>query len=184
MIGLASLRWALTCALAVATMFHLVRVLRPAGAGFVDEVLHLFMGGSMIAMIWPWGSGVPAGVWVTGFTLATAWFVSRAILAPGRRHAPIYFASATAAMLWMAATTSAGKGGMAGMSGMGQTATTGHPAWISAALGAYLVAAALWWTARGMHLRPAGVVPQAPRWPEVCHATMSAAMGLALLAMT
>lgn len=181
MIGLESLRWALTCAFAVATMFHLVRVLRPAGAGFVDEVLHLFMGGSMIAMIWPWGSGVPAGVWVTGFTLSTGWFVSRAIVATGSRLAPIYFASATAAMLWMAATTSAEKSEMPGMS-HGHAA--GYPAWISATLGAYLVAAALWWTVRGMRLRPAAAVaPQAPRWPEVCHATMSAAMGLALLAM-
>ena len=183
MIGLESLRWALTCALAVATMFHLVRVLRPAGAGFVDEVLHLFMGGSMIAMIWPWGSGVPAGVWVTGFTLSTGWFVSRAIVATGSRLAPIYFASATAAMLWMAATTSTGKSEMSRM-GHAHAAAAGYPAWISAALGAYLVAAALWWTVRGMQLRPAAVpAPQTPRWPEVCHATMSAAMGLALLAM-
>ena len=59
----------------------------------------------------------------------------------------------------------------------------GYPAWISAALGAYLVAAALGWAVEGMRLRPAAVVPQSPRWPEVCHATMSAAMGLALLAM-
>ena len=184
MIGLESLRWALTCALAVATMFHLVRVLRPAGAGFVDEVLHLFMGGSMIAMIWPWGSGVPASVWVTGFTLSTGWFVSRAVVATGSRLAPIYFASATAAMLWLAATTSNEKSEMSGMGGIGHAhVAAGYPAWISAALGAYLVAAALWWTARGMHLRPAAVAPQTPRWPEVCHATMSAAMGLALLAM-
>ena len=184
MIGLESLRWALTCALAVATMFHLVRVLRPAGAGFVDEVLHLFMGGSMIAMIWPWGSGVPAGVWVTGFTLSTGWFVSRAVVATGSRLAPIYFASATAAMLWMTATTSTEKSEMSGMGGVPHAhAAAGYPAWISAVLGAYLVAAALWWTARGMHLRPAAMAPQSPRWPEVCHATMSAAMGLALLAM-
>jgi len=243
MIGLESLRWALTCALAVATMFHLVRVLRPAGAGFVDEVLHLFMGGSMIAMIWPWGSGVPAGVWVTGFTLSVGWFVSRAILATGSRLAPIHFAGATAAMLWMAATTSTRKSEMSGMGH--EHMTVGRPAWISAVLGAYLVAAALWWTARGMGLRPgtmaplgpqpglavagsvsappqlprwpevshttnppraprrpevshaaippqaprrlevsyAAIPPQAPRWPEVCHAAMSAAMGLALLAM-
>jgi len=182
MIGLESLRWALTCALAVATMFHLVRVLRPARAGHVDEVLHLFMGGSMIAMIWPWGSGVPAGVWVTGFTLSTGWFVSRAILATGSRLAPIHFAGATAAMLWMAATTSTNK---SEMSAMGHShLAAGYPAWISAMLGAYLVVAALWWTVRGMHLRPAtAMAPQGPRWPEVCHATMSAAMGLALLAM-
>ena len=102
------------------------------------------------------------------------------------------------------------------MSGMvREHMTVGHPAWISAVLGAYLVAAALWWTARGMGLWPgtmaplgpqpglavagsvsappqvprwpevshAAIPPQAPRWPEVCHAAMSAAMGLALLAM-
>ena len=183
MIGLESLRWALTCVFAVATLFHLVRVLRPAGAGVVDEVLHLFLGGAMIAMIWPWGSGVPAGVWVTGFTLSTGWFVSRAIVATGSRLAPIYFASAAASMLWMAATTSAEKSDMPGMVGH-EHAPAGYPAWISAALGAYLVAAALGWAVEGMRLRPAAVVPQSPRWPEVCHATMSAGMGLALLAMT
>jgi hypothetical protein len=182
MIGLESLRWALTGAFAVATVFHLVRVLRPAGAGFVDEVLHLFMGGSMIAMIWPWGSGVPASVWVTGFTLSTGWFVSRAIVATGSRLAPIYFASATAAMLWMAATTSTDQNAVPGM--VYEHAVTGYPAWISAALGAYLVAAAVWWAVRGLRLRPAVAEPQSPRWPEVGHATMSAAMGLALLAMT
>jgi hypothetical protein len=88
-------------------------------------------------------------------------------------------------MLWMAATTSADKSEMPGMSGMGREhAAAGYPAWISAALGAYLVVAALWWIVRGMRLRPAPVAPQALGWPEVCHATMSAAMGLALLAMT
>jgi len=183
MIGLESLRWALTCAFAVATAFHLVRVLRPARAGHIDEVLHLFMGGSMIAMIWPWGSGVPASVWVTGFTLSTGWFVSRAIVATGNRLGPLYFASATAAMLWMAATASPDKNEMPAMPGMGHAPAAGYPAWISAVLGAYLVAAALWWTVRGLHLHPAAVAPQSPRWPEVCHATMSAAMGLALLAM-
>jgi hypothetical protein len=88
-------------------------------------------------------------------------------------------------MLWMAATTSTEKSEMPGMGGMGrENAAAGYPAWISAALGAYLVAAALWWTVRGMRLRPAAAAPQALCWPEVCHATMSAAMGLALLAMT
>jgi hypothetical protein len=127
---------------------------------------------------------VPAGVWVTGFTLSTGWFVSRAIVATGSRLAPIYFASATAAMLWMAATTSTDQNAVPGMAGMGhEHPVAGYPAWISAALGAYLVAAALWWAARGMRLHPAGVAPPSPRWPDVCHATMSAAMGLALLAM-
>jgi hypothetical protein len=207
MIGLESLRWALTCAFAVATGFHLMRVLRPAGAGHIDEVLHLSMGGSMIAMIWPWGSSVPASVWVTGFTLATGWFVSRAIMATGGRLGPIHFAFATAAMLWMAAPTSTDKREMSGMAGMGHEHGGGaHPAWVGATLGAYLVGAALWWVAHGMRLLPAADTPRllpaaeiprllptadspsraadAPRWPEVCHAAMSAAMGLALLAMT
>ena len=182
MIGLESLRWSLTCAFAAATVFHLVRVLRPGAGDRVSEALHLFMGGSMIVMIWPWGATVPPSVWATGFTLSTGWFLSRAVLAAGRRVAPIHFAAATAAMLWMSAAMPAQHPSMPNMpemSGYSQTA------WISATLGGYLVAAALWWLVRGMHLRPsAAAAADAPNWSSVCHATMSAAMGLALLAMS
>jgi len=183
MIGLESLRWSLTLAFAAATAFHLARVLRPARADLVSEVLHLFMGGSMIAMIWPWGTSVPASVWITGFTLSTGWFVSRAVLATGRRLAPAYFASATAAMMWMSAAMPAEQ--HAEMPGMSHEPhqVAGYPAWISAVLGAYLVAAALWWIVRGMHLKPTAPAARSPHWSSVCHATMSAAMGLAFLAM-
>jgi hypothetical protein len=178
MIGVESLRWALTLAFVVATAFHLTRVVRPGGGDRVSEFLHLFMAGSMIPMIWPWGATVPPSVWITGFTLSTGWFVSRAILATGSRLPPAHFATATAAMLWMcAAMPAAGHHDMPGM-----RPAAAYPAWISAALGGYLVAAALWWTVRGMRLQPAVVAAWTPRWTEVCHATMSAGMGLVLLA--
>ncbi|WP_433365383.1 DUF5134 domain-containing protein [Actinoplanes sp. CA-142083] len=182
MIGLESLRWSLTLAFAVATGFHLARVLRPGGGERVTEALHLLMGGSMIVMIWPWGTWVPPGVWAVGFTISTGWFVTRAIRATGGRLTLMYFATAAAAMVWMSASMPEehhlGHATMPGMS-----AATGYPAWISAALGAYLVAAALWWIARGMRLAPASPHGSTPHWAAVCHGMMSAAMGLSLLAM-
>jgi hypothetical protein len=110
MIGLESLRWSLTLAFAVATAFHGARLLRPAVCDRVSETLHTLMGGSMIVMIWPWGAGVPAGVWAVAFTFSTGWFVTRAIRAAGGRAPLMYFATAAAAMVWMSATMPAGHG--------------------------------------------------------------------------
>jgi hypothetical protein len=176
MIGLESLRWALTLAFAGATGFHLARVLRPGGGERVSEALHLLMGGAMIVMIWPWGDRVPAAVWAAGFTVSTGWFVTRAVRASGSRLTPIYFATAAAAMVWMSAAMPGGH-------------QHHHPdtppastTWISLALGAYLVAAAGWWVARGMRLAPTAPHRATPHWAAVCHGMMSAAMGLALLA--
>ncbi|MFI5892930.1 DUF5134 domain-containing protein [Actinoplanes sp. NPDC051513] len=158
-------------------------MLRPGGGGDrVSEALHLLMGGSMIVMIWPWGTEVPAGVWVGGFTISTGWFLARAVRATGGRLTLMYFATAAAAMVWMSAAMPGGQHhDHASMPGM--SATSGYPAWISVALGAYLVAAALWWVARGMRLAPTAPDGMTPHWSAVCHGMMSAAMGLALLAM-
>ena len=203
MIGLESLRWSLTLAFAVATGFHGARLLRPAVCDRVSETLHTLMGGSMIVMIWPWGAGVPAGVWAVAFTFSTGWFVTRAIRATGGRVSLMYFATAAAAMVWMSATMPAGHrhGPVSGlseampamqtpMSGMpaatdsgAASAHAGFPAWISGILGAYLVVAALWWVARGMRLAPTSPKGSGPHWAAVCHGMMSAAMGLSLLAM-
>ncbi|HEX5202226.1 DUF5134 domain-containing protein [Paractinoplanes rhizophilus] len=204
MIGLESLRWSLTLAFAVATGFHLARLLRPgAGAERISDALHLLMGGSMIVMIWPWGGGVPAGVWAAGFTVSTGWFAARAVRAGGWRFAEpgvrwpvctaagaaaVYFATSAAAMVWMSVAMPAPHQHHLGTAEPAIGPATGPDigpaaAWVSAALGGYLVAAALWWVARGMRLAPAGPHGATPHWPALCHAMMSAAMGLALLAM-
>jgi uncharacterized protein DUF5134 len=161
MIQLESLRWVLTLAFGAAAAFHLVRWLWPPAARH-EDALHLVMGVSMIVMIWPWGDAVPESTWVTVFTLATGWFVARA--ASARRVLPLYFASAMGAMVWMS--------------------TAGHQhRWVTAGFGGYLVAASLWWLIRGMRLS-AGTVDSRPAdWTALCHGTMSAGMGLALLAM-
>ncbi|WP_433306359.1 DUF5134 domain-containing protein [Actinoplanes sp. CA-030573] len=172
MIGLESLRWSLTLVFAVATGFHLVRLLRGDAP---EEAFHVVMGAAMIAMIWPWGGAVPATLWITGFAFSTGWFASRAVRPARDRTAPILFASGTAAMVWMSA------------------APHPHPHlhhaapssvnWVDAALGGYLVAAALWWLVRGMRLDAATPAELTPHWPAVCHALMSAGMGLSLLAI-
>jgi hypothetical protein len=179
MIGLESLRWSLTVVFAIATAFHLTRVTRPAATAEerVSEALHLLMGASMIVMIWPWGAAVPSTWWISGFALSTGWFTAHAVRPAADRAAPVFFATAAATMVWMSA---APKGHhMAGMA---------HgPDWISTALGAYLVAAALGWVIRGMRLGrlgSGGPPPERPpHWTAVCHGVMSAGMGFSLLAM-
>ncbi|GIE95329.1 DUF5134 domain-containing protein [Paractinoplanes rishiriensis] len=175
MIAVEPLRWALTVAFAATAGFHLVRVLRPAApAERLTEALHLVMGASMITMIWPWGGILPAPAWIAIFVPATGWFVARAARSAGQRVAPMFFASATAAMVWMSAAMPAGT-----------HHDHGYAAWVSAGLGAYLVAAALCWVIRGMRLRrlaTASTDQPPPSWAALCHGTMSAGMGLALLA--
>lgn len=195
MIGIASLQWALTAAFSVAALFHLVGWVRPAGAGRppVDgrrttELLHLVMCVAMIAMVWPWGSRVPASIWIGTFAISAGWFVARAVRTPGRRRVPAFFATAAAAMIWMGAApahASPGGGhqhGMA-MAGAGHVAG-GSAAWISAGVGGYLMLAALWWAIRGMRLGVLEGGAAAPlNWAALCHGVMSAGMAVALLAM-
>jgi Domain of unknown function (DUF5134) len=170
MIGLDALRWTLTLAFAGTIVFHLVRWLRRAGPGH-EDALHLVMGVAMIVMIWPSGQAVPRGAWIAGFALSAGWFLARAV--DSRRLVPLFFATTMGAMVWMTVAAPAGA-----------HAHLHHPRrdWVSAALGAYLVAASVGWVVRGMRLAPAaGSRP--PDWPALCHATMSGGMGLALLAM-
>jgi hypothetical protein len=184
-----SLRWVLTAALVLASAYHLTRVPRVAGADRLSETLHLTMGVSMVAMLWPWGSVVPAPLWVAVFTASTGWFAARALRSAGRRLVLGLFATSMAAMAWMGATmpamaaASASMGDMP-MDGPGRLTTGGV---ISGLLGGYLVVAAGWWFVRGLRLGSLATTPdRGPRplsWSAICHGMMSAAMGLALLAM-
>jgi hypothetical protein len=199
MIGLESLRWLLTVAFGGAAVFHLLRCVRPSAAGparvvgtRISELLHLLMGVSMIAMVWPWGEAVPRAAWILVFTVSTGWFVVRTASAARRRLVPAFFATVMAAMVWMGASTPARASAGDPHHGVAM-ATTGHtaagyPGWISAGLGGYLVLAALWWVIRGSGigvLSPATAVAAARplNWSALCHGVMSAGMGLALLAM-
>jgi hypothetical protein len=158
MIGLEPLRWALTVALVAASAFHLVRSVRPAGTeGRPAESLHLLMGVSMIAMIWPWGGVMPVAGWVVVFAGASGWFVVRALRSVGRLT-PLFFASTMAAMIWMAVAMPApSHATMSAMSGR-----PGPAGWISGTLGVCLMAAALWWLAAGMRLGSVRSLPADP----------------------
>ncbi|MEU4236277.1 DUF5134 domain-containing protein [Actinoplanes sp. NPDC026619] len=164
----------LTLAFGGAAGFHLVRWLWRAEP-WHEDVLHLVMGLAMIVMIWPWGHAVPESVWITVFTLSAGWFLARAVEV--RRVVPLFFATAMGAMVWMSAAAPSGSHHMHHM----------PRNWVSAGLGAYLVAASVWWVVRGMRLgrlsAAAGADPRPPDWSALCHGTMSAGMGLALLAM-
>jgi uncharacterized protein DUF5134 len=186
-----SLRWVLTAALVLASAYHLTRVPRVLGAERVSETLHLTMGVSMVAMLWPWGSAVPAPLWVAVFTASTGWFAARALRSAGRRLALSLFAGSMAAMAWMGATMPAMAASSMSMSmgdmpmeGPGRLTTGGV---ISGLLGGYLMVAAGWWFVRGLRLGGLATTPApGPRplsWSAICHGLMSAAMGLALLAM-
>jgi len=200
MIGLESLRLVLTAAFGSTAAFHLFRCVKPAaafphpaGEHRFSEFLHLLMGVAMVVMIWPWGRVVPAPVWVAVFTLSAGWFLARAVWSAGRRLVLGFFATTMGAMVWMGATMPvqgsthdhSAKGDLSGMP-MGGAGSAHHSAWISAALGGYLVLAAIWWIVRGLRiagLASAGTEPRPLSWSALCHATMSAGMGLALLAM-
>jgi uncharacterized protein DUF5134 len=165
MIGEERLRWLLTVLFAAVTAFHLVRSGCPGGraAHRISEALHAITSGAMIVMIWPWGASVPAAVWILVFTMSAWWFTARAVRWAQRRIDHVFFATTMAAMIWMAA-------------------------WMPAPASPYLVAASMWLAGRGLHLgelsaATSRAVRQPPNWLALCHATMSAGMGLALLAM-
>jgi hypothetical protein len=204
MIGLEPLRWLLTLVFAGTTAFHLVRSLRPgafpppSAEHRFSEVLHLLMGASMIVMIWPWGRVVPVAGWVSVFTVCTGWFAARAVRSTGRRIVPVFFATSMGVMVWMGASMPAdaasgpGAAPMTDMPGMVMAGPHGLTAWVSGALGGYLVLAAFWWIFRGARVGTlagarsgAGAVarPRPVGWTAVCHGLMSAGMGLALLTM-
>jgi hypothetical protein len=188
------LQWLLTVLFAAATAFHLVRCIRPgvrrtmAAAHRLSEALHAIMGAAMIVMIWPWGEAVPVAVWVTVFAVSAGWFATGVLRSARRRSTHVFFATVMGAMIWMAALTPAptSAGHAHHMTGTNQALTAG--AVITAALGTYLVAASIWWVARGVHIgglsaATATAMQQPLRWSALCHAMMSAGMGLALLAM-
>ncbi|MDT5042610.1 MAG: hypothetical protein QOE51_3595 [Actinoplanes sp.] len=201
MIMLESLRLLLTAAFGGASLFHLVRCVKPdiahphpAGEHRFSELLHLLMGSAMIVMIWPWGGLIPAPVWVALFTLSSGWFLARALWTTGRRAVPVFFATAMGAMVWMGAMTPAQTSshdhaemaGTAGMSNAGVPSSWHYTGWISAALGGYLVLAAVWWVVLGLRiggLASATAEPRPTNWTALCHALMSAGMGVALLTM-
>ncbi|MEU1839369.1 DUF5134 domain-containing protein [Micromonospora chersina] len=104
----------------------------------LSEMLHMVMGLSMIAMIWPWGAAVPAVAWIVIFMMSTGWFAVRAVWTPGGRALPTFFATATGTMVWMGASTpghasAVGHNGV-DMAGMGH-APVGCAGWAGALLG-------------------------------------------------
>jgi hypothetical protein len=198
MIGIDPLRWLLTLLFGGAAVFHLLRSLRPPAARLTPvaehrlyEMLHLVMGLSMIAMIWPWGATVPAAAWIVVFTMPTGWFLVRALWTSRRRTVPMFFATATGTMVWIGASmpghASAGARSGMDMAGTGN-APVGCAGWVSALLGGYLLLAAFWWIGRGMRIgglsaATTDAVAYPLGWSALCHGVMSAGMGIALLAM-
>jgi Domain of unknown function (DUF5134) len=194
-IGPESLRWVLTAAFVVASAYHVTRLPRAPGADRLAEAVHIAMGVSMVAMIWPWGRTVPPAVWVAVFAASTGWFLFRAVRAAGRRLVLGLFATSMAGCAWMGATMPAQASGahgdtmaMDGSAVEGMTMTAGHlttAGVVSGLLGGCLVVAAGWWFRRGLRLGSLAAAPD-PRpfsWSALCHGLMSAAMGLALLTM-
>jgi hypothetical protein len=183
-----SLRWLLTVALTGATVFHVVRVVRPRAAHQhrIADSLHAVMGVAMVGMLWPFGHLVPAPAWLVIFAGSAGWFAAQASRATRRRLIPAYFATAAAAMIWMIeAMPAAPAMSMPGMS----HATPGRFAWAGAAIGCYLVAAGLAWTLRGLRLSALATTPAGTpattswHWPALCHGVMSVSMGLAMLTL-
>jgi hypothetical protein len=194
-IGPESLRWVLTAAFVVASAYHVTQLPRAPGVDRLSEAVHIAMGVSMVAMIWPWGRTVPPAVWVAVFAASTGWFLFRAVRAAGRRFVLGLFATSMAACAWMGATmpaqASGARGDAVAMDGSamdGMTMGAGHlttAGVVSGLLGGCLLVAAGWWFRRGLRLGSLAAAPD-PRpfsFSALCHGLMSAAMGLALLTM-
>ncbi|OZC76937.1 hypothetical protein CH274_19925 [Rhodococcus sp. 06-418-5] len=140
MIGDTSLRWITTALFVFAAGYCVYRIIRAANWNVrIDHGFHLVMCAAMIAMVWPWGLGVPLLPQGAFFAAATVWFaISAARTAPSTTdvdehpHGPAmggYHAFMMAAMVWMVAvmagwlpgaaahdhTADAADGGMAGM---------------------------------------------------------------------
>jgi hypothetical protein len=181
-IGPESLRWVLTAAFVLASVYHLTRLPFSIGLDRVSESTHLVMGVAMTAMIWPFGRVVPPAVWVGVFTASTSLYLVWAWRSAGRRVVLGLFATSMAACAWMGAAmpAQASTGAMTMPMASPHLTTAGL---ISGALGGYLVVAAAWWFHRGLRLGGLTAAPRPVSWSSLCHGLMAFGMGLALLAM-
>lgn len=121
MISSVQLSWTLSIVFGVVCGWSLFRCLQPNVAArqptIADRVsyfAHFVMSAAMIAMIWPWGMGLPLWPQTVVFVLATVWFLAlaaagsriascaRDIEAQGRWH-NLQHAVLMTAMVWMLA---------------------------------------------------------------------------------
>lgn len=134
MIANPALAWAFTAWFAVLGLVSLAGIVR--SAGWVDRGsygAHVLMCLAMATMPWSWSTRVPAGVTITVFTLAAAWYAWLALFRPhadagpggGGHHSSTlllaYHTVMMAAMVWMSVVMTAmmaAPGGMAAMSAM------------------------------------------------------------------
>ncbi|MEV0962366.1 MULTISPECIES: DUF5134 domain-containing protein [unclassified Streptomyces] len=162
------LRWILTAVFAVPVMYGTWRACAPGSAvgDRVDQVFHVVAGALMIAMVWPWGTELPAGPQVAVLVAGAVWFLGSAPLraATGARAtasaAALPHVVMMAAMTWMVAV-------------MG-TAASGHGGGVHAPAGAHVPGAS---GATLMRLAGAG-----PRLAAVLLAVLLVALGLRWLA--
>ncbi|MFB7633542.1 DUF5134 domain-containing protein [Streptomyces sp. NPDC056149] len=212
MIAASGLRWVLTVLYALPALYGLRSVVARDGA-LVDRIghgLHAVMGLLMIAMVWPWGMGPPAGPQVWLFVAGALWFGCagplRAQSADRGRAllAALPHVLMMGAMAWMVAVMGsspmpAGQGGgramdempgmrMAGPSGATTMGLTGSGQRLTAAvLAVLLVVVALRWLARAFDLARSAPEVASGSVPRSAAGALGpachAAMGLGMAAM-
>lgn len=206
MIAATGLRWILTALFLLPALFALRATAAPdrASADRVGHVLHAVMAAAMAAMVWPWGTDLPAGPQILVFSLGALWFAAAPRFRSPRPASPREGLAAAVphvvmmlAMAWMAAvmdghaTASGGPGGghdMPGMdmsgggaavtmslSGAGQQGT-------AVLLSVVLTAFGLLWLAQAFDRArvPATPLPAAVAEP-LCHAAMALGMALTFI---
>ncbi|MFK0295266.1 DUF5134 domain-containing protein [Streptomyces sp. NPDC090442] len=212
MIAASGLRWVLTALNALPVLYGLRSVVARDGAlvDRIDHGLHVLMGVLMIAMVWPWGMGLPAGPQVGVFVAGALWFGCagplRAQSADRGRAllAALPHVLMMGAMAWMVAVmgsspVSAGRGGgqaMDDMPGMQMTGSAGATTMgltgtgqrlTAAVLAVLLVVVALRWLARAFDLarsaREAASGSATRSGAKAFGPACHAAMGLGMAAM-
>lgn len=167
------------------------------GTGQVCDVAHALMAVGMALMVWPW-EVVPSWLQGMAFAVVTLWFLmlaaapeaahravagdhpmDAAMRGTARRLANLHHASMAVAMTWMVVTLHGHGERMVMMSHHGalSTASAGlvalpPPRAAVMALAGYFVLAAVPWLAGAVRRR---------RTHRLCHAALSAGMGLMLL---
>jgi hypothetical protein len=191
------LRWALTVALATATLWPVTghrRSRADAATFWISSAAHVLVGGAMIAMLWPWGGIVPGGLEITVFAVTAAWFFRLGTVPrPAPRWPDLHHAIMAVAMIWMTLAMPATELPVTGMAGHRHgdlPSSVGMPTLLLLAgvvlAGYFLLAVVPWLSRATLDLRATGAAgtPRRHRhaFEAAGHALSSAAMGVLVLA--
>ncbi|OZM70165.1 DUF5134 domain-containing protein [Amycolatopsis antarctica] len=207
------LQWLLTILFSATGCWSVAELVtrQARGREQIDALCHLFMSAFMVAMLWPWGMGIPAAPQILLFTVAALWFLATMVLGiretGGRarsvpRLSRLHHVLMMGAMAWMVAVMPAlmharpaddGGGHHHALASATAVSLAEPSAQVSVAtvavttvLGALLILASLPWLSSALDHGRAATLTAAQRRTALTHAghaAMSLGMGVASIAM-